>query len=286
MSEEQKPQNSPAQQAAPTAATPAPATSTKGSFVTLFRNLPPVFAFWAGVISTAAILFTIGFLILVVLMLKGVDLSVAKTASTNSNSSAVAANTNSAAKAVKIDMSTIQADHYRGSGDITILEFTDLECPYCKQFHNTMTQVMQKYDGKVRWAFKNFPLNIHPKAQKEGEAAQCASAQGKFWEYIDKVFERTPSNNKMEDAEIYKIADELGLDRTKFDGCLTNGESTSIITTDANQAQALGATGTPFVLVLDKTGNVIATIPGALPLTDTTNTGKASMSSVLDQILK
>lgn len=274
MSEEQK----------PVTATPAPKTTPQQeSMKGMLRNLHPNVAFWAGVITAAAGVFMIGFIIMVVLMLKGVNLTSTKTAAKNSNTTTTTTNTNAAA-AVKIDMSTL--NEVRGDGDITVVEFTDLECPYCKQFHATMQQVLTKYDGKVRWAYKHFPLNIHPKAQKEGEAAVCAGKQGKFWEYVDEIFSITPSNNKLEDIELYNAADKLGLDRSAFDSCLSNGDATTTVNTDANQAQNLGATGTPFVLIVDKSGNVIATIPGALPLTDTTNTGKSSMTSVLDQILQ
>lgn len=250
------------------------------SLKTMLRNLPPAFAFWAGVITAAAAVFAVGFIILVVLMLKGVDLSMAKNTTTNTNTT----NTNSAAKSVKIDMSTI--DRVQGTGDITILTYTDLECPYCKQFHVTMNQVMEKYNGKVRMAYKNFPLNIHPKAQKEAQAAECAGKQNKYWEFVDEIFSITPSNNKLDEKELYTTADKVGLDRTAFDSCLSNNETATDVNTDANEAQNLGATGTPFVVILDKNGNAIATVPGALPFTDTTNSGKSSMSSVLDQILQ
>ncbi len=248
---------------------------------TILRQMPPQLAFWAGVITAAAALFAVGFVILLVLMVKGVDLGAVTTkGSTTTNSART--NTNAVAKATSIDMDTLS--HIRGSGDVTVVEFSDLECPYCKKFHATMLQVAEKYDGKVRWAYKHFPLKIHSKAPREAEATECASEQGKFWEYIDKIFERTPSNNKLEDSELYTIADELGLDRTKFDECLASEKYASLVTTDANQAQALGATGTPFVQVVDNNGKVIANIPGALPITAAE--GKSSMTTVLDQVLQ
>jgi protein-disulfide isomerase len=178
-------------------------------------------------------------------------------------------------------MSTLS--HIRGEGDLTIVEYSDLECPFCKDFQTTMQKVVEQYSGKVRWAYKHLPLSRHPKAQREAEATECASEQGKFWEYTDAIYARTPSNNGLEDAQLFTVADELGLDRTKFDDCLSSKKYTSVVTTDANQAGALGGTGTPFVLVVDKNGTVVATIPGALPLTAVE--GKASMTTILDQLL-
>ncbi len=73
---------------------------------------------------------------------------------------------------------------------VTIVEFSDFQCPYCERAYPTVNQILKDYDGKVRIAYKQFPLNsIHPKAQKAAEAAECAKEQGKFWEYHNKLFE-------------------------------------------------------------------------------------------------
>lgn len=94
-----------------------------------------------------------------------------------------------------------QRDHIRGSRDapVTLLEYSDLECPFCKQFHTTLQRATQEYDGKVRWVYRHFPLDaLHSKARKEAEAAECAAAQGKFWEFLDRLFAVAPSNNGLE----------------------------------------------------------------------------------------
>lgn len=244
------------------------------------NQLPPKFAFWAGVVTTATFFFAVGCIILVVLLVRGVDFTAktsTKTTATNTNTAAAAA----AGTATKVDLAGV--DHIRGTGDLTIVEFSDTECPFCKQFHETLKKTVTAYDGKVKWGYKNFPLSIHPKAQKEAEALECAGDQGKFWEYTDEIYSRTPSNNKLEDSEIYKIADDLGLDRTKFDGCLTAGTHKSTVTADSNEAVSLGGRGTPFVLVVDKNGKILANIPGAVPFDDASKT--TDMKRILDSLL-
>src|SRR3989344_1943232 len=97
-------------------------------------------------------------------------------------------------------------DHILGNPDapVILVEFSDLECPFCKTFHNTMKQVMQTYGdtGQVAWVYKHFPIDSrHPKARTEAQATECAGKLGgqvKFWEFTDKIFEITPSNNGMD----------------------------------------------------------------------------------------
>ena len=96
------------------------------------------------------------------------------------------------------------SDHLRGDpkAKVKVVEFSDLECPFCKRFHVTMQQVIEEYDGKVAWIYRHFPLDsLHSKARKEAEASECAAELGGndgFWAYIDKLFEITPSNNGLD----------------------------------------------------------------------------------------
>lgn len=97
-------------------------------------------------------------------------------------------------------------DHIAGNpqADLLIIEYSDPECPFCKRFHETMTQVMNEYgkQGKVAWVYRHFPLDsIHSKARHEAEAMECAGEIGgntKFWEYLNKLEEITPANNQLD----------------------------------------------------------------------------------------
>jgi protein-disulfide isomerase len=103
------------------------------------------------------------------------------------------------------------ADHIRGdiSAPVKIVEYSDLECPFCKRFHTTLQEIMKSSYGtenKVAWVFREFPLaQLHPKAVKEAEAAECVAELGgneAYWKFIDKVEEVTPGNNKLDEAKI------------------------------------------------------------------------------------
>ncbi|MDO8633450.1 MAG: DsbA family protein [Candidatus Wildermuthbacteria bacterium] len=151
----------------------------------------------------------------------------------------------------KVEFAITEADHVRGPFDapVTIVEFSDLECPFCKAFHATVQQALDEYGDKVRWVYKHFPLdNLHPKADKEAEAAECAGELGgddKFWEYIDRVFEVTPSNNGLDLALLPQIAKDLGLDEAAFKSCLDSGKYADRVEADYQQGVQAGVTGTP-----------------------------------------
>ncbi len=162
-------------------------------------------------------------------------------------------------------------DHILGNPNapVTIVLFTDLECSFCKRFHITMKQVMDEYGkaGKVKWVLRELPLDMHPKAKNEAVAAECAADLGgneTFWKYIDRVFEITPSNNGLDPAELPKIAEYVGLDKTKFETCLTSGKFDQLIKDSSEEGMKSGALGTPYAVVLGPNGQK-AVIPGALP---------------------
>ena len=164
------------------------------------------------------------------------------------------------------------SDHILGNPDaqIKLVEYSDLECPFCKSYHPTLKQIMANYgrDGKVAWVYRHFPLDsIHSKARKEAEASECAADLGgndAFWEYIDRVFEITPSNNKLDPAELPKIANEIGLDQEKFESCLASGKYAERVEKDYQDAIASGGDGTPYTVVISDNGESIP-FSGALP---------------------
>lgn len=85
------------------------------------------------------------------------------------------------------------SDHITGTGDITIVTYTDFQCSYCESFDTTMQQIMKDYSGKVKWVLRNFPLSFHDQAQNSAEAAECAGDQGKYWEYAEALFQNQGS---------------------------------------------------------------------------------------------
>lgn len=161
-------------------------------------------------------------------------------------------------------------DHLRGSPDapVKIVEFGDTECPMCKRFHPTLQRILAEYPGKVAWVFRHFPIDdIHPKARKEAEATECANELGgneKFWAYLDRLYEITPSNDRLDLGELPHIAEHIGLNRTQFESCLQSGKHAQRVAEDVADALAAGATGTPYTVVIAPNGRLFA-ILGAQP---------------------
>jgi len=176
-----------------------------------------------------------------------------------------------------VDVST---DHIRGNADatITLIEYSDTECPYCKVFHETLKRITQEYDGKVRWVYRHFPLdNLHPKARKEAEATECAGEQGKFWEYLDRIFEVTPSNDGLDPAQLPVLAKDVGLDVPAFETCLSSGKYAERVDNDIKDATDAGGRGTPHTVILTPAGEKIP-LSGAYPYESV----KGSIESILE----
>jgi protein-disulfide isomerase len=193
----------------------------------------------------------------------------------NANAGAAAANVAGAVELKPVST----ADHILGNPDapVKIVEFSDLECPFCKRFHETMQQVMNDYgkDGKVAWVYRQMPLDsLHSKARNEAIATECAGKLGgneKFWAYVGKIFEVTPSNNGLDPALLPKIASDIGLNRSAFEQCLSGNDFTQFITDSVNDAAKAGAQGTPYSIVITKSGKQFP-INGALPYTSVKQT--------------
>jgi len=126
---------------------------------------------------------------------------------------------------------------------VTIVEFSDFQCPFCKQAEATLQSVLAKYGDKVKLAFMDFPLReIHPRAQAAAEAARCAGDQGKFWEYHDLLY---ADQTKLDPASLVAGAHTLKLDQASFQACLDGGTFKAMIDADLAAGQKVGVAGTP-----------------------------------------
>ena len=176
-------------------------------------------------------------------------------------------------------------DHVLGdpNAPVTFVLFSDLECFFCKRFHATMKQIMDEYGktGKLKYIFRHLPLEqLHSKAKNEAIASECAADLGgndAFWKYVDRVFEITPSNNGLDPLELPKIAEYVGLNKTKFNTCLTSGKFDQLISDSIDNGMKSGALGTPYAVILGPNGKKTA-IPGALPYSD--------VKAAIDEMLK
>lgn len=145
---------------------------------------------------------------------------------------------------IEIDIEIRDDDHIRGdkNAPITIIEYSDFQCSYCTRFHETMNQVMNNYDGKVRWVYRHYPISTHLYASKAAEASECAAAQGKFWEYNDALFK---NQEDIENGIFNQLAKEIGLNSNSFEQCLDSGKYKEKVETDHREGKSLGVTGTP-----------------------------------------
>jgi len=136
----------------------------------------------------------------------------------------------------------------RGPKDapVTIVEFSDFECPYCGAAHDTVEQVMSTYAGKVRLVYRQFPLSFHPHAAKAAEASLCAADQGKFWEYHEALFK---NQKKLDLPDLKAHAGEVGLDTQKFGQCLDSGDKKKAVDADQQAGLAAGVGGTPAFFI-------------------------------------
>jgi protein-disulfide isomerase len=134
----------------------------------------------------------------------------------------------------------------RKDAPVTIVEFSDFQCPYCIQAEKTVGELLKAYPDKIRLVYRDYPLPMHPLAPKAAEASHCADAQGKYWDLHDKMFD---AQGKLEVADLKKYARDVGLDGDKFDKCLDSGEMKKVV--DANHAagEKIGISGTPAFFV-------------------------------------
>ena len=142
-----------------------------------------------------------------------------------------------------IDMNTL-ADDDDVKGDknvlVTIVEFSDYECTFCARFYSeTLGQIDREYikTGKVKFVYRDFPLNVHPNAQKAAEAAECAGEQGKYYEMHNKLFEQGVKGGI---ASFKEFAKDIGIDATKFNNCLDSGQMAAEIQKDMKDGAAAG----------------------------------------------
>jgi protein-disulfide isomerase len=136
----------------------------------------------------------------------------------------------------------------RGSATapVTIVEFSDFECPFCGHAVETLQQVQKKYGDNVRVVFRDYPLFSHRTAKRAAEAAHCADELGKFWEMHDRLFSK---GGPLTDGDLYRFAGQAGIDRAKFDQCLTSGKYKEAWKVSQDEGNRVGVTSTPSFFI-------------------------------------
>jgi protein-disulfide isomerase len=129
---------------------------------------------------------------------------------------------------------------------ITIVEFSDFQCPFCSRGQDTIDQVVKQYGDRVKLVFRDFPLSIHPNAEGAAIAAGCAREQGKYWEMNRALF---ADPGELSAADLAATAGSIGLDVERFKACMASGESRAEVQKDMADGQSVGVSGTPTFFV-------------------------------------
>ncbi len=171
-----------------------------------------------------------------------------------------------AAEAGDLPPVDLKNDHVFGEKDapISVVEYSDFECPFCKRHHPTLQALVDESDGKVNWVYRHYPLSFHPNAEPAALASECVTEQGgndAFWKFADKLFE-----NHGEWA-YEKYVGELGLNTSKFNSCFESKKYSDLIQKQMAGGSAAGVQGTPGNIVVNNTTGETRLVSGAQPLT-------------------
>lgn len=195
--------------------------------------------FLLGLVSGIAAISLVGFIWL------AVTATAQPKSVTNNNGSVVSGQENNG----PVDLKVTDSDRIYGNkkAAVTILEWSDFQCPYCARFHEAVKKIVDESNGKVRWVFRHFPLppTSHPYAQAAAEAAECANEQGKFWEYGDKLFTNQSSLQAQGESYLKAAAQEVGLNMDKFNSCFSSNKYASVIDAQYQAGVEIGVKGTP-----------------------------------------
>jgi len=230
-------------------------------------SLTPKLSFALGLVGGVLVICTIGFIIMLALFLGGNAPAKKTTAGPTAAAPTAAAPTAAPDTAPAGDLPPLTAnDHVRGdkNAPVTIVEYSDFQCPYCGAFHPSMQRLMDEYDGQVNWVYRNFPLSFHPNATPAANAAECIAALGgndAYWEFADGLFENQDS---LGDALYASLAKQVGVNASDFQDCYTSRKYQAKITADQTGGAQAGVTGTPGSFIVGADGSTTL-VPGAIP---------------------
>lgn len=163
------------------------------------------------------------------------------------------------------------SDHIRGNADakITLVEYSDFECPFCQRFHPVTQELLKTYGDKIRLVYRHFPLSFHANAQKEAEASECIAelgGQDKFWKFVDTIFERTTANGTGFALEkLGPLAGELGVNQVEFQTCLDSNKYEQLVKDQIADGTTGGVSGTPSTFIINPKGETQILV-GAQPI--------------------
>ncbi len=173
-------------------------------------------------------------------------------------------------------------DHIFGQTSDTkvyVVEFSNIDCIFCKRFHPTVYKIVENYGGQVAWVYRHFSFT--PDSIKKAEATECASEQGgseAFWKYLDKIMEIHSADRQPDPNEIYNIAKFVGLNEADFKTCLDSGKYASKVEAQYQDGLKAGVQGTPMSFIVTKDGKTKVPFSGAQPY--------ENLKAEIDKLLK
>lgn len=234
------------------------------------KPLTPASAAQIGFTGGVLLSFSAMFFVMLSLMISGYSLSkddgiIERAVEGIQNNGEVAAGTLPETSSPNEQVILTADEHVRGSSDaqITWVEYSDFECPYCQQFHITMQQVVENYPD-VKWVYRHFPLSFHESAQIQAAASECVAelaGNDTFWTYADLLFEQ---DAEMTADTLTTIAVAQGIDESAFSECLSSGRYTAKVAADLDNGLGIGIEGTPGNIIIGPDGDQ-QVVSGALP---------------------
>lgn len=237
-------------------------------------HIPPHILFWGGLVGGILAVCTIGFFILLGMMVGGKSFGAfggsgaGQFAENNGAPTQQPSNNQQPpAPGFKKPAAVSGEDHIFGNRNakVTLVEFSDYQCPFCQRVHQTLERIVNESGGKVRWVYRHFPLeSIHPMAQKAAEASECvASLRGNdaYWKYASELFAKQSS---LSESMLADVAVGVGVNKTAFETCLKSGKFASKVKGMQRDGEQSGVEGTPATFVLAGDGS-FEVVPGAQP---------------------
>lgn len=160
-------------------------------------------------------------------------------------------------------------EHFCGNPNakIIIVQYTDFECPFCKQFHPTLTKLVSESNGQIGWVLRHYPIDqLHSRARNEALATECAYEQAGeigFWRFANKIFSVTSANNSLPPEMLPLIASDMGLDKDAFASCMSSGKYLAKISAQEQLAEDKGPVGTPNSRII-LNGREVEEVKGAV----------------------
>lgn len=243
----------------------------------VFEKIGPKNSFFFGLGSGVAGFFIIGFFILLgVFLTSGIGGGNGRTVKADPNPSIAPNPTQPEAGPIELELS--DDDWIRGdkNAKITIVEYSDFDCPFCTRHHATMKQILEAYPKDVNWVYRHFPLaQLHPNAEKKARAAECVGSLAgadAFWKFSDSLFDGEEGGT---DAELGPLAAAAGANQSKFLTCLANEDFADVVDNDTQTALSAGGSGTPYNVIV--AGDQRIPVNGAVPF--------EQFKSIIDSLL-